>query len=296
MSSTDFSDAALGGLPSARDRHGQARAGGQVRRARTRATGWRRRFPSSRSTIRRSRRPRFSSSARTPPKQAALEVPGITNSEGGSADYGRTMVTLATSRRLPRRLCRDQPQRFGRGHRRRRHGDGARLRLCAHAHSPTIWNRPIVDRQARGGARGEAAQSAQGAHAVGAGVLRSARRRFSLIGHFAGAISGAAIARGVSFLKDKMGEQVFGESITIIDDPHRKRGLRSKPFDGEGVANRHTVLDRQRAADHLAARQRIRAAARARRRPAMPRAAPADRPRPRRPISTWRRARSRPTS
>ncbi len=39
-----------------------------------------------------------------------------------------------------------------------------------------------------------------------------------------------------------MGQQVFSENISIIDDPHRKRGLRSKPFDGEGVANRRTVL------------------------------------------------------
>jgi PmbA protein len=39
-----------------------------------------------------------------------------------------------------------------------------------------------------------------------------------------------------------MGEAVFGEGIAILDDPHRKRGLRSKPFDGEGVANRRTVL------------------------------------------------------
>ena len=58
-----------------------------------------------------------------------------------------------------------------------------------------------------------------------------------LLGHFAGAISGTAIARGVSFLKDKMGQSIFGQSINIIDDPHRVRGLRSKPFDGEGVAN-----------------------------------------------------------
>src|SRR5207249_9131791 len=64
----------------------------------------------------------------------------------------------------------------------------------------------------------------------------------SLIGHFAGAISGASIARGVSFLKDKMSEAVFREGVTIVDDPHRKRGLRSKPFDGEGVANRRRTL------------------------------------------------------
>ena len=64
----------------------------------------------------------------------------------------------------------------------------------------------------------------------------------SLVGSFAGAISGSSIARGVSFLKDKMGQAVFGSSINIIDDPHRKRGQRSKPFDGEGVANRKMAL------------------------------------------------------
>ena len=52
----------------------------------------------------------------------------------------------------------------------------------------------------------------------------------------------SAIARGVSFLKDRMGQDVFASGVTIIDDPHRKRGHRSKPFDGEGVANRRTVL------------------------------------------------------
>jgi PmbA protein len=58
-----------------------------------------------------------------------------------------------------------------------------------------------------------------------------------LVGHMLGAISGPAITRGTSFLKDKLGKQVFSESITIVEDPHRHRGLRSKPFDGEGIAN-----------------------------------------------------------
>jgi PmbA protein len=73
-------------------------------------------------------------------------------------------------------------------------------------------------------------------------VFYDPRVSSSLLGHFAGAISGAAIARGVSFLKSRMGEDVFSKAVTIIDDPHRKRGLRSKPFDGEGVTNRRTVL------------------------------------------------------
>jgi PmbA protein len=62
------------------------------------------------------------------------------------------------------------------------------------------------------------------------------------IGYLLGAISGPAIARGTSFLKDRLGERVFPEAITIIDDPHRRRGLRSKPFDGEGVANRRRAI------------------------------------------------------
>jgi PmbA protein len=43
-------------------------------------------------------------------------------------------------------------------------------------------------------------------------------------------------------LKDKLGKPVFAEGITIVEDPHRQRGLRSKPFDGEGVANRRRNL------------------------------------------------------
>jgi PmbA protein len=73
-------------------------------------------------------------------------------------------------------------------------------------------------------------------------VVFDARESGGLVGHFAGAISGAAIARGVSFLKDKMGAGIFAPGITIIDDPHRVRGLRSKPFDGEGVANMRRAL------------------------------------------------------
>jgi PmbA protein len=58
----------------------------------------------------------------------------------------------------------------------------------------------------------------------------------SLIGHLSSAINGASIARGTSFLKNKLGEKVFADGIVVIDDPLRRRGLRSRPFDAEGVA------------------------------------------------------------
>src|SRR2546430_6284520 len=64
----------------------------------------------------------------------------------------------------------------------------------------------------------------------------------SFLSHLLGAISGPSIARGTSFLKDRLGDMIFPEAITIIDDPHRHRGLRSKPFDGEGIANRRRAI------------------------------------------------------
>ncbi len=64
----------------------------------------------------------------------------------------------------------------------------------------------------------------------------------SLVSHLASAINGAAVARKTSFLKDKMGEQLFARGIRIVDDPLRVRGLRSRPFDGEGVAGKVMAL------------------------------------------------------
>jgi len=64
----------------------------------------------------------------------------------------------------------------------------------------------------------------------------------SLVGHLSSAINGAAIARGTSFLKDKLGQQIFAAGIDIIDDPLRKRGLSSHPFDAEGVAGERRAL------------------------------------------------------
>jgi len=64
----------------------------------------------------------------------------------------------------------------------------------------------------------------------------------SLVGHLASAINAAAVARKTSFLKDKLGERLFKPGIRILDDPLRKKGLRSRPFDGEGVAARALAI------------------------------------------------------
>ena len=64
----------------------------------------------------------------------------------------------------------------------------------------------------------------------------------SLVSHLASAANGASVARKTSFLRDKMDQQLFADGISIIDDPMRQRGLRSRPFDGEGVAGRRLAL------------------------------------------------------
>ncbi len=65
-----------------------------------------------------------------------------------------------------------------------------------------------------------------------------------LIGSLAGAISGSAVARGTTFLKEKMGEKIFAAGLTVVDDPYLKRGARSHPFDGEGLApQKRNIID-----------------------------------------------------
>lgn len=66
-------------------------------------------------------------------------------------------------------------------------------------------------------------------------VLYEARAARSFLGHLAGAINGAAIARGTSFLKDRMNQAVFAPGIRVTDDPLKPRGAATRPFDGEGL-------------------------------------------------------------
>lgn len=73
-------------------------------------------------------------------------------------------------------------------------------------------------------------------------ILFDPRVAASLLSHFSAAITGSSVARKATFLLDKLGQQVFAKSVRIIDDPLRPRGLRSRPFDGEGLAVRREAL------------------------------------------------------
>jgi PmbA protein len=171
---------------------------------------------------------------------AAMAVPGITNSEGGGASFSRSSIALATS------------EGFSGSYAGTSHslgvavlaGDGTAMERdydsAAARHTGDLESAEEVGRRA--GQRTISRLNPRKVKTQDVPVVYDPRVSAGLLGHFAGAISGASIARGVSFLKDRMGEEIFSPGITIIDDPHRLRGLRSKPFDGEGVRNKRTVL------------------------------------------------------
>ncbi|WP_166418049.1 TldD/PmbA family protein [Cochlodiniinecator piscidefendens] len=73
-------------------------------------------------------------------------------------------------------------------------------------------------------------------------VLFDERVSSSLVGHILGAINGAAIARGGSWLRDAMGEQILPSHLSLIENPHRPRIGGSRPFDGEGLPTQSRTI------------------------------------------------------
>jgi PmbA protein len=166
---------------------------------------------------------------------AAMAVKGVSNSEGGGAGYARSAITLATSEGFSGHYAGTSHEigvavLAGEGTAMERDYDSASAR-----HGADMDSAEAVGRRA--GARAVARLNPRKVKSQAVPVIFDPRVSLGLVGHFANAISGASIARGVSFLKEKMGQAVFAPGINITDDPHRLRGLRSKPFDGEGVAN-----------------------------------------------------------
>lgn len=173
-------------------------------------------------------------------EEAAMAVKGVTNSEGGGASYSRTAVTLATSEGFvggyaatSQSLSVSVIAGEGAGMERDYDHDSAR-------HGADLETAETVGRRA--GERAVKRLNPRKLTTMSVPIIYDPRVSSGLLGHFIGAISGAAIARGVSFLKDKMDQAVFASGVNIIDDPHRVRGRRSKPFDGEGVANHKSTL------------------------------------------------------
>ncbi len=175
-------------------------------------------------------------------EEAARAVAGVTNSEGAEASWSFSRIALAGS------------NGFAGTYSTSSHGlavsvlagEGLQMERD-YEFSSVVYGADLEDPEAIGRRAGERAVRRLGARKAATGtvpVVFDPRVSGGLLRHMASAINGNAVARGTSFLKDKLGERIFPQGITVIDDPHRPRGLRSKPVDGEGVANgRRKVIE-----------------------------------------------------
>jgi PmbA protein len=171
---------------------------------------------------------------------AGLAVKGVSKSGGASASAGIGGMVLVTSTGFSHAY-------LGSHH-------GVSMQAIAgegtgmerdYDYSSAIHAHDLADPEAIGQSAGERATRRLNPRKVQTRkvpVVFEPRVAGSLVGHLASSINGAAIARGTSFLKDKLGQKIFASGIEIIDDPLRKRGLGSHPFDAEGVAGERRAL------------------------------------------------------
>ncbi|WP_316395508.1 TldD/PmbA family protein [Bradyrhizobium sp. 33ap4] len=171
---------------------------------------------------------------------AALAVKGVTKSGGASVSTGIGGMVLVTSTGFHGSYLRSShgistTAISGEGTGMERDYD-----FTSAPHASDLDSPASVGRKA--GERAVARGNPRKVETCKVPVVFDPRVAGSIVGHLVGAINGASIARKTSFLKDKLGEQLFSKDIRIIDDPLRVRGLRSQTFDAEGVRVKKTAL------------------------------------------------------
>jgi PmbA protein len=171
---------------------------------------------------------------------AALAVKGVTKSGGASASAGIGGMVLVTSGGFRGSYLRSSQgismtAISGEGTAMERDYD-----YTSAPHAADLEKPERVGRSA--GERTVARANPRKVETCKVPVVFDPRVSGSLVGHLVSAVNGASIARKTSFLKDKLGAQLFAKNIRIIDDPLRRRGLRSQTFDAEGVAVKKTAI------------------------------------------------------
>ncbi len=173
-------------------------------------------------------------------EQAALAVPGVTNSSGAGASAGIGGMVLATSHGfvghyVGSRFSRSASVIAGEGTSMERDYD-----YSSRLHFSDLDAAETIGRNA--GERAVRRLNARKAKTGPVDVVFDPRVARGIAGHLAGAINGAAVARKTSFLRDMMGKQVASDAITVSDEPMRPRGQASRPFDGEGVGGAKLLM------------------------------------------------------
>lgn len=173
-------------------------------------------------------------------EEAALAVPGVTNSGGSGASTGLGGLVLATSHGfvghyVGTRFSRSASVIAGEGTGMERDYEFSSRLHFADLESPEEIGRKAGERAVR-------RLNARKARTGTVDVVFDPRVARGIAGHLAGAINGASVARKTSFLRDRMGQQVASAGITVTDEPMRVRGQASRPFDGEGVAGEKLLM------------------------------------------------------
>jgi len=175
-------------------------------------------------------------------EDAARAVPGITNSEGAEAGWslGRRWIVGSNGFARSREVSSHSLSASVLA------GEGTGMERD-YEYASAVYADDLPDAAALGRAAGERTVRRLDPRKVDSGqvpIVFESRAARSLLGHLAGAVNGASIARGTSFLRDALDTPVFADGVTIVDDPLRRRGLRSRPFDAEGIAPvRRAVID-----------------------------------------------------
>ncbi|MBE0414322.1 TldD/PmbA family protein [Yoonia sp.] len=173
---------------------------------------------------------------------AALRNPGVSQVQSASAGYGRTRVHLAASNgfsggytRTDRGLSCVAISGTGTGMERDYDYD-SRIFQSDLRDADDIGAKAAARAVERAGAR----RPKTGAYPV----LFDERIANSLIGSLLQASNGMMIARGSSWLRDALGEQVLPKGLSLIEDPRRPRASGSRMFDAEGLPTaRRAIVD-----------------------------------------------------
>ena len=171
---------------------------------------------------------------------AALDVEGITNTEGAEASYSRSSVAMAATNGFRGRYAVTRSSFWVAAIA----GEGTGMETD-YDYSAAVHADDLDDPAAIGRRAGERAVRRLGARKIESArvpVVYDPRIANGLIRSVLSAIAGPAIARGTSFLKDAMDQQILPAGLSIVDEPHLHRGRRSRPFDGEGLATRRLNL------------------------------------------------------
>jgi PmbA protein len=173
-------------------------------------------------------------------ENAARAVSGVTNSEGAETSWGVSYHAIAAT------------NGFAGAYSRSRHslivsvlaGEGTAMERD-YDYTSAVHREDLRDAAEIGRSAGEKAVGRLHPQKVASAqvpVIYEPRVAASLLGHLSAAINGAAVARGTTFLKDKLDTAIFPSSVNVVDDPLRRRGPRSRPFDAEGIPTRRQKI------------------------------------------------------